>query len=148
MKENADYEEAKLHWKQDLNDIGINPELIEVQVNALNKDVDMYLTSQIREPVIAAITLDGKFTAFESKTGIPHLNQISIPNVIKKLESDWIEDTGVDKRYDKGTREYVLGDAIIAIIEPQDETRLDNIIKRLRSKSNSISHHIQAFVQD
>jgi hypothetical protein len=54
----------------------------------LNKDVYMYFTSQIREPVIAAITLDGKFTAFESKTGIPPLNQISISNVIKELQSD------------------------------------------------------------
>ena len=143
MKENADYDEAKLHWEQDLEDI--DPEVIEAKVKALNKDIDMFFTSQVRELVIGAITLDGKFTAFESTTGIPHLNQISIPNVIKELESDWIEDTGVDQRYEKDTYYYVLGDAIIAIIEPQDETRLDNIIKRLRSKDNLISQHIQGF---
>jgi hypothetical protein len=73
------------------------------------------------------------------------LNQISIPNVIKKLQSDWIEDTGVDKRYDKDTRECVLGDATIATIEPQNETRLDHIINSLRSKDNLISQRIQAF---
>lgn len=27
LKENADYEEAKLHWEQDLNDIRIDPEV-------------------------------------------------------------------------------------------------------------------------
>jgi hypothetical protein len=145
LKENADYEEAKLHWKQDLNDIGINPELIEAQVNALNKDVDMYFTSKIREVVRNAISKDGKLKVFEPKTGIPLLNHISIHNVIKQLERDWIEDTGVDQRYEKDTHQYVLGEAIIAIIEPQDETRLDNIINSLRSKDNSISHHIQAF---
>lgn len=35
LKENADYEEAKLHWEQDLNDIRIDPEVIEAQINAL-----------------------------------------------------------------------------------------------------------------
>jgi hypothetical protein len=93
LKENPDYDEAKLHWKQDLKDIGIDPEMIEAQVNALNKDVDIFFTSQIRKPVIDAITADGIFTAFESRTGIPPLNHVCIHNVIKQLERDWIEDT-------------------------------------------------------
>jgi hypothetical protein len=38
LKENPDYEEAKLHWEQD-QDIGIDPEVIEAQVNTLNNDV-------------------------------------------------------------------------------------------------------------
>ncbi|MGC1930834.1 MAG: DUF4062 domain-containing protein, partial [Candidatus Nitrosopolaris sp.] len=145
LKENPDYEEAKLHWEQDLKDIRIDPEVIEAQVNALNKDVDMFFTSQIREPVIAAITIVEIFTAFESGTDIPPLNQISIPNVIKQLQSDWIEDTGVDKRYEKDTHYYVLGNTIIATIEPQNETRLDQIINSLRSKDNLISQRIHAF---
>ncbi len=145
LKENPDYEVAKLHWEQDLDDIGIGPEVIEAQVNTLNKDVDMFFTSQIREPVIATITIEGIFTAFESKTDIPPLNHISIPNVIKQLQSDWIEDTGVDQRYENDRRHYVLGGAIITTIEPDDKTRLDNIINSLRSKDNLISHHIQAF---
>ena len=147
LKENPDYEEAKLHWEQDLKDIGIDPEVIEAQVKVLNKDVDMFFTSQIREPVIAAITTGGIFTAFESGTDIPALNQISIPNVIKELQSDWIEDTGVDQRYENDTHYYVLGNAIIATIEPQDETRLDHIINSLRSKDSPISLAIQALKQ-
>jgi hypothetical protein len=95
LKENPDYEEAKLHWEQDLKDIGIDPEVIEAQVKALNEDVDMFFTSQVRERVIAAITTDGKLTAFESRTDVPPLNHISIPNVIKQLQSDWIENTRV-----------------------------------------------------
>ena len=146
MKENPDYEEAKLHWEQDLKDIGIDPEVIEAQVKGLNKDVDMFFTSQIREPVIAAITTAGIFTAFESGTDIPALNQISIPNVIKELQSDWIEDAGVDQRYENDTHYYVLGGGqTIATIEPQDETRFDDIINNLRSKDNLISRRIQAF---
>jgi hypothetical protein len=90
--------------------------------------------------VIAKITL-----AFESTTRIPPLNHISIPNVIKGLQSDWIEDTIVDQRYEKDTDCYVLGNAIIATIEPDDKTRLDNIINSLRSKDNLISQRIQAF---
>jgi hypothetical protein len=42
-----------------------------------------------------AISTDGKLKAFEPKTGIPLLNRISIHNVIKQLECDWIEDTGL-----------------------------------------------------
>ena len=145
LKENPDYEEAKLHWEQDLKDIGIDPKRIESQVDGLNTDIDRFFTSQIREPVIAAITTGGIFTAFESGTDIPALNQISIPNVIKELQSDWIEGTGVDQRYEKDTHYYLLGNAIIATVEPQDETRLDHIINSLRSKDNLISHHIQAF---
>jgi hypothetical protein len=105
----------------------------------------MFFISQIRELVIASITLDGKFTAFKSKTRIPSLNHISIPNVIKGLQSDWIEDTGVDQRYEKDTHYYVLGNAIIATIKPDDKTRLDDMINSLRSKDNLINHHIQAF---
>jgi hypothetical protein len=145
LKENADYDEAKLHWEQDLKDIGFHPEVIEAKVKALNKDVDMFFISQIRELVIATITLDGKFIAFESKTRIPPLNHISIPNVIKGLQSDWIEDTGVDQRYEKDTHYYVLGNAIIATIKPDDKTRLDDMINSLRPKDNLINHYIQAF---
>lgn len=145
LKENPDYEEAKLHWEQDLKDVGIDPEVVEAKINALNKDVDMFFTSKIRELVRDTITTDGKLKAFEPKTGIPPLNDISINYVIKQLERDWIEDTGVDKRYEMDTRQYVLGGVIVATLEPEDETRLDHIIDKLRSKSNSISHHIQAF---
>lgn len=147
MKENPDYEEAKLHWEQDLKDIEIDPEMIEAQVKALNKDVDMFFTSQVREPVIAAITTGGIFTAFETEIGIPPLNRISVPYVVRQLQSDWIEDTGIDQRYENDTHYYVLGGVTIATIEPQDETRLDHIINSLRSKDNLISHHIQAFKQ-
>ena len=76
LKGNPDYEEAKLHWKQDLKDIGIDPEVIESQVETLNTDVDRFFTSQLTEPVIAAIqytTTDGKLKAFESEIGIPRL---------------------------------------------------------------------------
>jgi hypothetical protein len=61
------------------------------------------------------------------------LNHISIPRIIEQLQSDWIEDTGVDQRYKNDTHYYVLGNTIIATIEPQDETRLDHIINNLRS---------------
>jgi hypothetical protein len=145
LKENADYEEAKLHWEQDLNDIRIDPEVIEAQINALNNDVDMFFASKIRELVRDAITTDGKLKVYEPITGIPPLNHISIHNVIKHLESDWIEDTGVDKRYEKDTRHYVLGGAIIATIEPEDETRIDHIIDNLRSKHSSIYLTIETF---
>ena len=67
------------------------------------------------------------------------MNHISIPNVIKGLQSDWIEDTGVDQRYEKDTHYYVLGNTIIATIEPDDKTRLDDMINSLRSKDNSIN---------
>jgi hypothetical protein len=147
LKENPDYEEAKLHWEQDLKDIGIDPEVIEAQVNGLNKDVEMFFTSQIREPVIAAITTGGIFTAFESRTDVPPLNHISIPSVIKELQSDWIENTRVNQRYEEVTHHYILGGGqIIATIEPQDETRLKDIINDLRSNS-SIRRTIQGFSQ-
>jgi hypothetical protein len=139
LKKNPDYEEAKLHWEQDLKEIGIDPEVIEAQVNTLNTDVDMFFASKVLELVRNAISTDEKLKAFEPKTGIPPLNHVSVNYVIKQLERDWIEDTGVDKRYDKDVRQYVLGGAIIATIEPQDETRLENIINSLRSKDNSIT---------
>jgi len=105
----------------------------------------MFFISQIRELVIATITLDGKFTAFESKTRIPPLNHISIPNVIKGLQRDWIDDTGFDQRYEKDTHYYVLGNAIIATIKSDNKTRSDDMINSLTSKDNMINHHIQAF---
>ncbi|MFZ0513639.1 MAG: hypothetical protein WAM14_18680 [Candidatus Nitrosopolaris sp.] len=145
LKDNPDYDEAKVHWEQDLKNIGMDPEQIESRVKDLNTDIDKFFTSHIREHVIAAAT-EANLTAFD-ETGIPPLNQISIPYVIKQLESDWIDDVGVNKRYDENTRQYDLEGVTIATIEPQHETRLNHVINSLRSKHSPISLAIQAFRQ-
>ncbi len=144
LKENPDYDEAKFHWEQDLKDIGIDPELIERQVNALNKDVVEYFTSQIPKVVRAAIA--GKLTAFEL-IGIPPKNQISIPYLIKQLETDWIENTNAYMRtdeLDKDTHQYVLEGVIIATTSPPQDETMNKIINSLK-KDSSIRIAIQAF---
>ncbi|MGC1931872.1 MAG: hypothetical protein WA667_23120, partial [Candidatus Nitrosopolaris sp.] len=144
LKENPDYDEAKLHWEQDLKDIGVDPELIERQVNALNKHVDEYFTSQIPKVVRAAIA--GKLTAFEL-IGIPPKNQISIPYVVKQLETDWIENTNAYMRtdeLDKDTHQYVLEGVIIATTSPTQDETMNKIISSLK-KDSSIRVAIQEF---
>jgi hypothetical protein len=142
LRESSDYEEAKAHWEQDLKGIETDPEKIESKVKGLNQDIKEFFTTNLQKHVISAI--EANFTAFD-KTDIPPSNQVSIPNVIKRLERDWIESSGVDIHYDPASRRYDLDGVTIAIIEPQHEVKLNHIIKSLKSKDSPIDLAIQSF---
>jgi hypothetical protein len=141
LQENSDYEEAKAHWEQDLRNA--EPEDMEVQVTDFNNDIEEFFSITAHD--IVAIAVRTNFMVFESVTAIPPLNYVSVPGIIKQLERDWIEKTGVDMGYDENTRGYSLEGRIIATIEQQQKTKLDYIINSLRSEDSQVNSAIKSF---
>jgi hypothetical protein len=141
LQENSDYEEAKAHWEQDLRNA--KPEDMEVQVTDFNNDIEEFFSITAHDIVVSAVKTN--FMVFESITAIPPLNYVSVPGILKQLERDWIEKTGVNMRYDENTRRYSLEGRIIATIELQEKAKLDYIINSLRSDDSQINSAIKSF---
>jgi hypothetical protein len=141
LQENSDYEEAKAHWEQDLKNAG--PEAMEAQVRGLNQDIEEFFSVTL--PNIVATAVKTNFTIYNKTNDVPPLNQISTPGVIKELERDWIENTGIVIAYYKESRRYDIGGMTVATIEPQHESDLNHIIKGLRSKDSPINLAILSF---
>jgi hypothetical protein len=142
LQENSDYEEAKAHWEQDLKNA--KPEDMEVQVTDVNHDIEEFFGITAHH-IIATAVKTAHFMVFESVTAVPPLNYVSVPGIIKQLERDWIEKTGVDMGYDDNTCGYSLEGSIIATIEKQQKAKLDYIINSLRSEDSQINSAIKSF---
>jgi len=142
LQENPDYEEANAHWKQDLRNA--KPEEMEVQITDFNNDIDEFFSITAHDIVATAVKTD--FMVFESVTAVPPLNYVSVPGIIKQLERDWIEKTGIDMGYDENTHRYGLGGRLIATIEQHQKAKLDYIINSLRSKDSPINSAIMSFM--
>ena len=141
LQENSDYEEAKAHWKQDL--MNAKPEDMEVQVTDFNHDIEEFFSITVHDIVATAVKIN--FMVFESVTAVPPLNYVSVLGIIKQLERDWIEKTGVHIGYDDNTRRYSLEGRIIATIEQKQKAKLDYIINSLRSEDSQINSAIKSF---
>jgi hypothetical protein len=141
LKENPDYNEAKLHWKQDIGVDTIDPEDLEQEVKLLNNDIDDFFTNKVPKYVRK---LDWTpFSLSEETANIPPLNHVSIQGMISRIVIDWVYGGPTNEHYDDVTRCYLLEERIIATIDP-------NLTNALRGRIDILRNHyeIRAMVQN
>jgi hypothetical protein len=144
VKDNPDYEEAKTHWENDLPKSVTDPEQLEEKVKSLDDDVDGFFSQKAVEYVMEIQWDD--LSLSDEQTGIPPLNHVSLPNIMKQIRLDWIEGQNTKRfeRYDRESGEYTLNGLAIAHVEPHLENHLSKLLDVVRGHY-TINQIIQSF---
>jgi hypothetical protein len=133
LKNNSDYNEAKIHWERDLPKSITNPEQLEEKIKNHNENVNLFFDKEAEQYVRSIQWND--FLLSDEQSGIPPLNHICIPNTIRQIRRDWLEGANSKRfeRYDRDSRVYSLNGIAIAHIEPHLENYLSESLDVLRN---------------
>jgi hypothetical protein len=148
LKNNPDYDEARIHWEHDLPKSITDPEQLEEKIKNHNEKVDIFFDKEAVQYVRNIQWND--FFPSDEQNDIPPLNHVSIPNIIREIRRfDWIEAANTKRfeRYDRDSGVYSLNGRAIAHIEPRLENRLSELLDVIR-EHYTINQSIRCFREE
>jgi hypothetical protein len=131
LKQLPDYDEAKMHMNQDLEDITA-PDILEAEARQHNEEVDDFVNKQIPEIVERLLRSKIQNIKIINTDDEPPEHTISLSSLLPSLKRRWIDGTNFSCRT-KADGYTWINNAMVARVSPMQRSNLESAISDLKN---------------